>query len=88
MPIERSGQLTAISFSDFSGGINTALPDTKLAENEAAYIENYEYDYNRLRTRGGLSAPIISINENIKNFFYDWLKNLYKKIFIIYLKNN
>lgn len=71
MPIERSGQLTAISFSDFSGGINTALPDTKLAENEAAYIENYEYDYNRLRTRGGLSAPIISINENIKNFFYD-----------------
>lgn len=72
MPIERSEQLTAISFSDFTGGMNTAQPPRQIAENEAQLIENYEYDYNRLRTRGGLSAPLITVDgDEIESFFYD-----------------
>ena len=72
MPLERSGSLTAINFSDFTGGINTAQPAAHIAENEAQYIENYEYDYNRLRTRGGLSAPVITLEgDTIESFFYD-----------------
>lgn len=72
MPLERSGSLTALNFSDFTGGMNTAQPAQQIAENEAQYIENYEYDYNRLRTRGGLSAPLITLEgDEIESFFYD-----------------
>lgn len=70
MPIERSEQLTTISFGDFTGGMNTAQPGSQIAENEAQLIENYEYDYNRLRTRGGLSAPLITLEgDEIESFF-------------------
>lgn len=71
MPIEREQQMTAYSFSDFSGGMNTAQPPEQIADNEAELIMNYEYDYNRLRTRGGTSAPLVSVNDSIESFYYD-----------------
>lgn len=71
MPIERQQQMTAYSFSDFSGGMNTAQPPEQIADNEAELIMNYEYDYNRLRTRGGTSAPLVSVDDSIKSFYYD-----------------
>lgn len=71
MPIEREQQMTAYSFSDFSGGMNTAQPPEQIADNEAELIMNYEYDYNRLRTRGGTSAPLVNVDESIKSFYYD-----------------
>lgn len=78
MPIERSEQLTAINFSDYTGGMNTAQPPGQIAENEAQLIENYEYDYNRLRTRGGLSAPLITVDgDEIESFFYDKMTDGY-----------
>lgn len=77
MPIEREQQLAAYSFSDFSGGMNTAQPPELIADNEAELIRNYEYDYNRLRTRGGTSAPLVSIDENIRSFYYDFVTEAY-----------
>ena len=71
MPIEREQQMTAYSFSDFSGGMNTAQPPEQIADNEAELIMNYEYDYNRLRTRGGTSTPLVSVDDSIKSFYYD-----------------
>lgn len=71
MPIERQEQMTAYNFSDFSGGMNTAQPPEQIADNEAELIMNYEYDYNRLRTRGGTSAPLVSVDDSIKSFYYD-----------------
>lgn len=71
MPIEREQQMTAYNFSDFSGGMNTAQPPEQIADNEAELIMNYEYDYNRLRTRGGTSAPLVSVDDSIKSFYYD-----------------
>lgn len=77
MPIEREQQMTAYSFSDFSGGMNTAQPPEQIADNEAELIMNYEYDYNRLRTRGGTSAPLVSVDDNIKSFYYDTVTEAY-----------
>lgn len=71
MPIEREQQMTACNFSDFSGGMNTAQPPEQIADNEAELIMNYEYDYNRLRTRGGTSASLVSVDDSIKSFYYD-----------------
>ena len=73
MPIERQEQLTAINFSDYSGGMNVAQPPEQIAENEAELIVNYEYDYNRLRTRGGTSAPLVTLTDTatLESFFYD-----------------
>ena len=72
MPVEKNANYTALNFSSFTGGMNTAMPPEQIAENEAQYIENYEYDFNRLRTRGGLSAPVITINNDvISSFYYD-----------------
>lgn len=71
MPIEREQQMTAYSFSDFTGGMNTAQPPEQIADNEAELIMNYEYDYNRLRTRGGTSASLVSVDDSIKSFYYD-----------------
>lgn len=71
MPIEREQQMTAYNFSDFSGGMNTAQPPEQIADNEAELIMNYEYDYNRLRTRGGTSTPLVSVDDSIKSFYYD-----------------
>ena len=51
MPIERQEQMAAFNFSDYTGGMNTPQPPEQIAENEAELILNYEYDYNRHRTR-------------------------------------
>lgn len=74
MPIERQGQALSLVLSDFTGGINTAAAAYMLADNEAQLLENYEYDYNRLRTRGGLSAPIATCSEetDVESGFYDF----------------
>lgn len=77
MPIEREQQMTVFSFSDFSGGMNTAQPPEQIADNEAEMIMNYEYDYNRLRTRGGTSAPLVSVDDSIKSFYYDAVTEAY-----------
>lgn len=72
MPIERSEQLTAINFGDFTGGMNTAQVGSQIAENEAQLIENYEFSYNRICTRGGLSAPLVMLEgDEIESFFHD-----------------
>lgn len=71
MPIERQGQMLSLAFGNATGGMNTALPATQLAENEVQWLENYEYDYNLLKTRGGLSVPIVTLDEDINNFYYD-----------------
>ena len=71
MPIERQEQMLTLAFGNATGGMNTALPSTQLADNEVQWLENYEYDYNLLRTRGGLSAPIVTLDEDINNFYYD-----------------
>lgn len=73
MPIERQEQMAAFNFSDYTGGMNTAQPPEQIAENEAELILNYEYDYNRLITRGGTSAPLLSTikDDLITSFYYD-----------------
>lgn len=71
MPIERQGQMLSLAFGNATGGMNTALPPSQLADNEVQWLENYEYDYNLLRTRGGLSTPIVTLLEDINNFYYD-----------------
>lgn len=71
MPIERSEQMAAYSFSDYTGGMNTAQPPEQIAENEAVLIHNYEFDYNRLKTRGGTSAALASVDDTIDSMYYD-----------------
>ena len=74
MPIERQAQDLSLVLSDFTGGMNTAASSYMLADNEAQLLENYEYDYNRLRTRGGLSAPIATCSDetDVESGFYDF----------------
>lgn len=74
MPLQRegtNGQLHTIEFSDFTGGINSSVAPQLLAGNEYLQIKNFEYDKNILVTRGGLSAPLSTYEENIKALFYD-----------------
>lgn len=85
MPQERQDNITQLNFSDFTGGINVALPSTLIGENEAQSIVNMEYDYTRLRTRGGISAPILTIDKPIEYLFYDKAVNRY--IFVDNEKN-
>ena len=80
MPLQRkekNGQLHAIEFSDFTGGINSSVAPQQLAENECLQIKNFEYDKNVLVTRGGLSAPLSTYEENIKALFYDESTNMF-----------
>lgn len=72
MPRERQAQIKAYQFSNLTGGMNTALPPNLIGENDAQLLQNYEFDKGRLRTRGGLSAPIVTLaNDTIEYFFYD-----------------
>lgn len=77
MPIEREQQLAAYNFSDCTGGMNTAQPPEQIADNEAELILNYEYDYNRLKTRGGMSSPVVNVNDTITSFYYDTVTEAY-----------
>ena len=80
MPLQRketNGQLQTIEFSDFTGGINSSVAPQLLAANECLQIKNFEYDKNVLVTRGGLSAPLSTYEENIKALFYDDSTNMF-----------
>lgn len=70
MPLERN-QLQAVNFADFSGGMNVSVAPQFLAENEYQLIKNFEYDFNRLVTRGGLSDKLADYPSDIKSVFYD-----------------
>ena len=63
--------ISILSCSDFTGGINTAVPPQQLQENEYQVIENFEYDFNRLVTRGGTSAPLVTYDKEILSVFYN-----------------
>ncbi|MBR1494252.1 MAG: hypothetical protein IJ601_04305 [Acidaminococcaceae bacterium] len=79
MPTQRkeiNGQLQVIEFSDFTGGINSSVAPQMLAENEYLQIKNFEFDKNKLVTRGGLSEPLSTYEENIKTIFYDDSTNM------------
>ena len=74
---ERNGQLQAVEFSDFTGGINSSVAPQLLAPNEYLQIKNFEYDKNRLVTRGGLSEPLSTYDKKIKAVFYDDSTNMF-----------
>lgn len=80
MPLQRSeanGNLQAIEFSDFTGGINSSVAPQLLAPNEYLQIKNFEYNKNQLVTRGGLSEPLRTYNKEIKAIFYDDSTNMF-----------
>jgi len=64
-----------IQFTDFSGGINYAVPPEALANNECVTLLNWEYDFSSgvLKTRDGLKK-ISSLTDEINQLFY--AKNL------------
>lgn len=66
-----ANQLNVMMLADFTGGINTSVAPQFLADNEFQQMKNFEYDFNRLVTRGGLSAPLVIYDEEIKSVFYD-----------------
>ena len=82
MAIE-ADNIAVMSMADFSGGINTSVPPQMLQPNEYQLIKNFEFDMNRLRTRGGLSTPLASYPDNISAVFYDNSTSCY----IVCLKN-
>ena len=59
-----------IDLSDFTGGMNSAVPPQALAPNEYQLIKNMEFNFNKLVTRGGLSAPIRKFAGTITKIFY------------------
>lgn len=73
------------NINDLRGGINLYSPADMLADNEARNLENFEFDVNgdKLMTRGGLSAPFVSFQENIRAVFYDYEMNNY----LVFLEN-
>lgn len=77
MPKERQEQYQAVSFADNTGGINKASSPTLLANNEAQDIVNMEYYGNRIKTRGGLSAPLRTYPSSVQSVFYIESTNTY-----------
>ena len=75
--------LNAINLADFTGGINTSVAPQLLADNEFQQLKNFEYDFNQLVTRGGLSAPLTTYPSEIKSVFYDDSTRCY----LVVLKN-
>lgn len=64
---------TAVSFRDFTGGINVAVNGEQIAENELQVCENFLYERDSLKLvgRGGLSAPLFSFGSDIIGFYHD-----------------
>ena len=64
-----------LQLSDFTGGINLAVPPEALAPNECQSLVNFEYDYvtGILKTRDGLEK-LASLNTEIDQLYY--AKNL------------
>lgn len=75
--------LNAVTLADFTGGINTSVAPQFLADNEFQVMKNFEFDFNRLVTRGGLSEPLAEYTEEIKSVFYDDSTRCY----LVVLKN-
>lgn len=63
--------LRIITLADFSGGINTSVAPQFLQDNEFQKLKNFEYDFNKLVTRGGLSKPLATYPLDIKSVFYN-----------------
>lgn len=59
-----------VVLADFTGGMNSAVPPQHLQDNEFQLLKNFEYNFNCITTRGGLSAPLVSFMDNIKSVFY------------------
>ena len=76
MPLEKN-QLINASFTDYTGGINVSVAPQLLAENEYQQIQNFEYDYSRLRTRAGISPALSSYPLDIKAVYWDKATNTY-----------
>lgn len=70
MPLEKN-EIVALNFCDFTGGINQSTAPQRLQDNEYQSLKNFEYDFNRLTTRGGLSEPLATFPSDIKKVFYD-----------------
>lgn len=79
---EINGKPVVMEFSDFTGGINSSVAPQLLAPNEYLQIKNFEYDKNKLVTRGGLSAPLSTYEENIKAVFYDESTNTFLVVLV------
>ena len=64
-----------IQFTDFSGGLNYAVPSEALANNECVMLLNWEYDFSSgvLKTRDGLEK-LGSLTDSIDQLYY--AKNL------------
>jgi len=62
--------LQSINLSNMSGGINTARQPEMIAENECEDAVNFEFDFDRIKVRNGLSAAISTYQNNIKAVFY------------------
>jgi hypothetical protein len=75
--------LQAIEFADFTGGINSSVAPQLLSPNEYLQIKNFEYSKNQLVTRGGLSEPLSTYDDDIKAVFYDESTNM----FLVVLEN-
>lgn len=71
MPLEKNENLNAMTFADFSGGINAAVAPQMLANNEYQTIKNFEFDFNTLVTRGGISTALATYDKNVSAIFYD-----------------
>lgn len=69
MPHE-SQQLTMLAYIDFTGGMASHAPATSLQDNEYQLIRNFEFNFNKLVTRGGLSTPLVLFPANIKAVHY------------------
>lgn len=69
MPNEAQN-LTVLSYTDWTGGMNSAVPPTSLQDNEYQLIRNFEFNFNKLTTRGGLSAPLVTFPSTINGVFY------------------
>lgn len=82
MAFERDS-LMVLPLNDFSGGINSSVSPQFLADNEYQMIKNFEFDMNRLKTRGGVSAPLATYPDDIVAFYYDDST----KCYLVCLKN-
>ena len=64
--------------SNLSGGVNNSQPAEMINDNEMQLCENMEYDLTRkLKTRGGVSAPLINFDYPISAVYYDEDMNTY-----------
>ena len=70
MALEKQ-QNTILNYVDFTGGMNSAVPATSLQDNEYQLIKNLEFNFNKLCTRGGLSAPLATFPANIVAIHFD-----------------